>query len=183
MFRCSFAFILVLLLVSSCSRKDKYDISRYYDREEQDSLLARVVTYLYVAPDGVSMKDRFKPEHYPFYAEKAKAWSFISFYRDDNGKCYYYIERPATKVGEFRGAGGAFNVAADGTLTQFREVFVTPVLSDAEVRGRCTFIFKKMVEGDVEKYLTMQTYVFWPNEATYYDTVTYEWKLRPGLGQ
>ncbi len=76
-----------------------------------------------------------------------------------------------------------FNVAADGTLTHFREAFVTPVLSDAEVRGRCTFLFKKMVEGDLEKYLTMQTYVFWPNEATYYDTVTYEWKLKPGMGQ
>jgi len=183
MFRYSLPFVLVLLLFSSCSRKDKYDISQYYDRKEQDSLLARIVSYLYVAPDGVSMEDRFKAEHYPFYVEKAKAWSFINFYRNDNGVCYYYIERPASKVGEYRGAGGTFSIAADGSLTQFREAFVTPVLSDTDIRGRCTFLFKKMVEGDLEKYLTMQSYVFWPNEATYYDTVTYEWKLRPGMGQ
>lgn len=173
-------FILALAsLAFSCSKKEKYDIARYYDRPEQDSLLMRVVSHLYVAPGGVRMEDRFKKEHYPFYWMQAKTFRFIKFYRAESGVHYYYVERPTAKIDEYRGVGGTFTTASNGELKDFREIFVTPVLSDTDIRGRCSFLFEKLVEeGNIDKYIAMPSYVAWPSAATYYDTVTYEWKLK-----
>ena len=34
---------------------------------------------------------------------------------------------------------------------------------------------------EIEKYLKMKTYVEWPNEISYYDTLSFEWKWRSDL--
>ena len=69
----------------------------------------------------------------------------------------------------------------DFQLTDFIEVFVTSILSEADVRGRSVFLFDEMVKGDIKKYFEMESYIQWPNPVSYYDTVTYEWKLKPDL--
>jgi hypothetical protein len=49
----------------------------------------------------------------------------------------------------------------------------------SDIKGRCSFLFDEMVKGDIEKYLAMESYVQWPNVVSYYDTITYEWKMKP----
>jgi hypothetical protein len=62
-----------------------------------------------------------------------------------------------------------------------REVFVTTAQPEKDIKEKSAFLFDEMVKGDITKYLSMTTYVQWPNEASYYDTLTYEWKLKPEL--
>lgn len=71
----------------------------------------------------------------------------------------------------------------DYLLNGFREIFVTPTLLEDEALKKGAFLFDEMVKGEIEKDLKMQSYVQWPNEASYYDTTAYEWKLKAEFAQ
>jgi hypothetical protein len=172
--------IASLVILASCKSKDKYDVARYYDLHQQDSLLTSMVTYLFVAPPYTAMKDRFKPEHYEFYSKANQKFSILRYYKAEDGTHYFYIMRPSSKVNEKRGVGGYFKMDKNFKLKGFREVFVTPILPEAEVKGRCAFLFEEMINHNIEKYLPMEMYIQWPNKISYYDTATYEWKAIPG---
>ncbi len=174
-------YLILLLLVAACSSKDKYDVSRYYDGKEQDEVLTSIITYLFSAPTYVSMADRFKPEYRNYYSSIASKFSIEKYFIAEDGTHYFYVIRPAPNINERRAVGGYFRMKDKYQLTDFREVFVTPILSAEEIKGRCSFLFDEMVKGSVDQYLTMESYVQWPNPISYYDTLTYEWKLKPGM--
>ncbi len=168
-------------LISGCSSKNKYDVARYYDVQEQDRVLTGIITFLFSAPTYISMKDRFKPEHRNYYSSLTGRVSIEKYFIADDGTHYFYILRPASNTNEKRGVGGRFRMNDDFKLTEFREIYVTPILPEEELKGRCAFLFDEMVKGTIGQYLVMESYVQWPNPVSYYDSVTYEWKLKPGM--
>jgi len=183
-------YIITLLpaaiILSACSTKDKYDVARYYNPQEQDAVLTSIVSYVFVAPPYTAMKDRFKDNHRVFYSEAASRFSIVKYYIADDGTHYFYIIRPGTKSTEKRGVGGYFKMdKGDKTfmLKNFHEVFVTQVMTESDLKDRCAFLFDEMVKHNIAKFLPMTTYIQWPNPITYYDTITYEWKMRPGTVQ
>lgn len=175
------ATTIAALVLSACSvrEKDKYDVAGYYDLPRRDSLLVSIVTYIFEAPPYTPMKDRFQDKHRPFYSKASAQFSIDKYYIADDSTYYFYIIRPGGKPSEKRGAGGYFKMDKHFKLKDFHEVFVTPVLPEADVKGRCAFLFDEMVNHNIGKFLTMKTYVQWPNKVSYYDTITYEWKLIP----
>ncbi|MBI1766923.1 MAG: hypothetical protein HYR67_00950 [Bacteroidetes bacterium] len=172
--------VISLLAVAGCSTKQKYDIAKYYDLYQQDSVLTSTVTYLFTAPPYTQMKDRFKDEHRAFYSNLTQKFSFLKYYIAEDGTHYFYIMRPSPRASEKRGVGGYFKMDKNFKLKGFREVFVTPILPEADVKGRCSFLFDEMVNHNIDKFFSMETYVQWPNKISYYDTITYEWKTIPG---
>ena len=175
--------IFFAVLLFSCSSKDTYDIARYYDVPEQDKVLTGIITYIFDAPPLTPMKDRFKEQHRNYYSFLSSRFTILKYFISDDGTHYFYIVRPAPSPKEKRGVGGHFKMDDNFQITDFREVFVTPILPDEDVKGRCAFLFDEMVKGSVDKFLTMESYVQWPNAASYYDTLTYEWKLKPEFDQ
>jgi hypothetical protein len=171
-----FAFIPILMILG-CSMKDKYDVARYHNLMEQDSVLTSIITYLYAPPVYTSVKDRFRPEHRNFYSSLTGKFSILKYYVAKNGTNYFYLLRPAAKMGDKRGVGGYFRMNDHFQLFGFREVFVTPILPEDELKNRCAFLFDEMVKGNIVSYLKMPTYVQWPNEVSTYDTTIYEWRL------
>lgn len=172
--------IVISFLFLSCRGKDKYDVSLYYNKSNQDSVLANIVTYIFIAPPYTSMPDRFKSEHKEFYTDSTllAKFSVLKYYICDDGTNYFLVLRPGNRVGEKRAVGGYFKRNKDQSLVNFHEVFVTPLLSEESAREKGGFLFDKMVQGEVQEYLKMKSYVQWPNDASYYDTLQYEWKLR-----
>lgn len=172
-------FALILLLAScSTSSTDKYDPSRYYDDKERANLLSGIVTYVFSAPPYTAMKDRFKPEHKSFYdTVSTRMFSLDRLYVNDAGRHYYLIVRPGSHIEERRTAGGFFDLAEDKSFKNFRETFVTPQGLDSVARVNGRFLFDQMVKGDLERFLTMESYVQWPGPASYYDSTIYEWKF------
>jgi hypothetical protein len=176
-------FISFAFLIISCSSKDKYDVSRYYDLKEQDALLTSIITYIFIAPPYTLMKDRFKPQHRSFYSSQTPKFSIKKFYKSEGGTCFFLVLRPGFNLGEKRAVGGSFKMKGNFQLSGFREVFVTPTLTENEALTKGAFLFDEMVKGEIEKDLKMQSYVQWPNEASYYDTTSYEWKLKEEFTQ
>ena len=176
-----FFLFLVLPMLFNCSTKDKYDVGRYYELPDQDKILASIITYIFIAPPYVKMEDRFKPEHRNFYASLTPRFSINKYFISDAGVHYFYVVRPGPTKNEKRGVGGHYKMNEMFQLTEFREEFVTPVLPEEEVTGRCAFLFDEMVKGNLKQYEKMETFIQWPNEISYYDSIAYEWKLKPEL--
>lgn len=179
-------YAIALLLTSTigfwgCAAKEQnvYDVASYFNQAQQDSLLTSIVTYIFEAPPYTRMKDRFEDKHRPFYTKAATQFSIYKYYVAADSMHYFYVVRPGGKPSEKRGTGGYFKLDKHLRPKDFREVFVTPVLPESEVTGRCAFLFDEMVNHRIAKFLPMKTYVQWPNKISYYDTVTYEWKLIP----
>lgn len=172
---------LSLFFVSllSCTAGDPYQVSNYYNSEQQDQVLTGILTYILEAPPYTAMKDRFAPEHRFFYSKLTPRFSIEKYFKANDGTHYFYVIRPTANANEKRGVGGHFRMNENFQFTDFKEVFVTPPLPIAEIKGRCSFLFEEMIKGDIEKYLAMESYVQWPNVVSYYDTITYEWKMRP----
>jgi hypothetical protein len=174
------SILILLVLLVSCTPKDKYDPAKFYDANEQAELLAGIVTYIFSAPPYTLMEDRFKAEHRIWYRQtSARLFKLDRLYVDHSGRHYYLVLRPGVTADDKRAAGGYFDVANENEMQfrNFHEAFVTPILPDSTVKERGRFLFDQMVKGDIEKYLKMKTYVQWPNAVSYYDSTTYEWKM------
>ncbi len=174
-----YIMLSIIILLTSCTGKKSYDTTDYYDLKEQDELLTQIATYLMDAPVGAKMTNRFDDKYASHYSLQASKFSLVKYFITDDGTHYFYIVRPASKIGEHRGVGGHFKMKDKFQLSDFREEFVTPVMSIEDIKGKSAFLFDEMVKGNLEKYLEMESYVQWPNPITYYDTLTYEWKLKP----
>ncbi|HQQ83114.1 MAG TPA: hypothetical protein PK059_07965 [Cyclobacteriaceae bacterium] len=170
---------VLFVLFISCSPGDPYQVSNYYNAEQQDEVLTSILTYILDAPPYTAMKDRFAPEHRFHYSKLTPRFSIEKYFKAEDGTHYFYVIRPTPRADENRAVGGHFRMTEDYKLTDFKEVFVTPALPMSDIKGRCSFLFDEMVKGDIEKYLAMESYVQWPNVVSYYDTITYEWKMKP----
>ena len=176
-----FQFLFVAL-VWSCTPSDKYDVREYSDVIEKNSILPQIISYVFTAPPYVSLKDRFKPEHLSFYKAMQDRYSLYRYFISEDQTHYFYLIRPAN-ANENRVVAGHFRLDDKNQITDFREVFVTPVLPLSDLKNRCAFLFDEMVKGTITPFLKMPTYVQWPNPASYYDSSTYEWHLLSGIVQ
>jgi hypothetical protein len=175
--------LFLLLILFSCKQPDLYNPNRYYDIQQQNAILTSIITYVFEAPPYTAMKDRFNFEHRSFYLEKTRFFTLQKLYIGSDSIHYFYITIPSPKPLESRGVAGRFKTDKNFRFTYFREEFVTPIMPTHEVTGKCAFMFDEMVKGTLRPYLKMQSYVQWPNEISYYDSITYEWKIRSGVIQ
>ena len=168
--------MIVTIALLCCNAKKQYDPSMLYEKDKQEWILSRIAAHIYTAPPYVLMADRLKAEHTDFYLGQTYQFNFLELFADNQGVHYFLVERPAAGKSR-RVVGGSFTIGAED-LENFREIFVTPPLPDAQLTERSEFLFRKLVTGEIGQYLTMPSYVEWPNEISYYDTVSFEWKLK-----
>jgi hypothetical protein len=170
--------IALAICVASCSSKKQYDPSLCYDKAQQQWMLSRIIAHVYIAPPYVLTKDRLKLEYNEYYLNQTLNFDLQNLYITDDSTHYYLVKRPASG-NNHRAVGGTFNVKGK-ELVNFKEIFITPALPDSILTERSMFLFDQMVRGDIEQFLKMPSYVQWPNEISFYDTVEFEWKLKPG---
>ena len=89
--------------------------------------------------------------------------------------------RPSSIASEHRGVAGHFKMRKNFLLKDFKEEFVTTIMPEADLKGKAAFLFDELVQGNLNTYIKMNTYVQWPNEGSQYDTIAYEWKLKSGI--
>ncbi|GIV37001.1 MAG: hypothetical protein KatS3mg032_1380 [Cyclobacteriaceae bacterium] len=171
----------MLLLVASCSKPQTPEA--YFGKSQQDSLLTDIITYLYVRPAGADWQSRFDPAFRKYYVSNLSKFTWKKLHRDPSGTYYFYLIRPArSSEGALRGVGGTFRLDGAGKIIRFREVFNTPVGSRTFLEQTGEQLFAHMIKhGNVEAYLLNDALLEWPNAWTYYDTIRYEWLVKPGI--
>jgi hypothetical protein len=173
--------LFLFALAVSCSPKNKYDINAYYTLKDQDAILTSIISYVFSAPLYTKMEDRFRPPHRAYYSSLTSKFKIVNYYIAKDSTHFFYVIRPSSIASERRAVGGHYKMDKNFNLTNFKEEFVTTVKPEKELIEKCAFLFDEMVKGNIEKYTPLKSYVQWPNDASYYDTVSYEWKLKPGL--
>jgi len=173
--------LLVLVIVSAC--KDKYDVSSYHSSESRDSLLADIITYVYVRAPYSDSKTRFESRFRKYYVDQLGQFRFEKYYVDARGLHYFYLIRPARSAdGNIRGVLGTFRMDDQGKIYSFREILNTPIAPLPVLQQRGEELFNSLVKrGHVDDYLKHPDYVEWPDKITYYDTIQYEWLVKPGI--
>lgn len=176
-----FSLLLSVNFLFSCT--DRHDPKTYFSDSERDTLLADIITYIYVRPPGANWDTRFNPEFRRFYVTSLPKFTLEKLYRDNAGFYYFFLIRPARSAeGTLRGVGGKFKLNHEQKVQSFVEVFNTPAGALTELRQKGHELYHHMVKwGNVNAYLLNDEYLEWPNAWTYYDTVRHEWLVKPGI--
>jgi hypothetical protein len=168
-----------VIFLFSCAKKDPFDVNQYYAKPAQDSILTQVVAHLLIVSEKVPARERLSSRYHGFYSKEARNYSIGKYFISERDSThYFYVVRPTTySNGKKRGVGGKLKIDKDLHITSLEEVFVTPLLSDEEVKIKGDFLFPELVKGNIDKFLKMKTYVEWPDERTEYDTSRHEWRI------
>ena len=175
--------VLLAAAITGCKNKSNYDVDAHHTAAERDSLLADIITYVYIRPQGAESLTRFDQKFRSYYVNNLKRFQFDKYFVGEDGTHYYFIIRPARSAnGNIRGVGGTFKLDEQGKIKHFREVYNTPVASLDVLKARGGELFIKMVKrGHIDDYLKNPDYIEWPDKMTYYDTLQYEWLVKPGI--
>jgi len=163
-----------------CERKD--DPLSYYAPAERDSLLTDIITYVYIRPPGTTAQSRFEPAFRSYYVNHLQDFQFKKYFVSEEDVHYFYLIRPARgPQGNIRGVGGSFRLH-EGKIVSFKEVFNTPIANQESLDKKGEELFNWMARhGHVKEYLKNPDYIQWPDKMTYYDTLQYEWLIKPGI--
>lgn len=167
--------------MAGCSKK--YEPAEYFAAAELDSLKVEMITYIFQAPEGANAQTRFEKKHRSYYSSHLSKFSLEKLYLNDSGKYYFYITRPArSSQGSLRGVGGSFFLDEKKSIYSFKEIFNTPVGPAEELNKKGDKLFAWIIDHDnVNEIMFNAELIEWPTQWSYYDTVQYEWVLKPGL--
>jgi hypothetical protein len=175
--------IIALVLTVACGTKEiaaeKYSIQEYFEKDQQDSLLVDIITYIYKKPKYADHQTRFDEQYRNYYSKMLSKFEMVYFYQHvSDSYHYYYLIRPArSPKGTTRGVGGRFLLNENNEIIDFEEIFNTPVQPVEELKKRGLFLFEEMIAtGSIESYLGNENFIEWPDNRLKYDKATNEWR-------
>lgn len=191
-------FLLMLPLLTACESDDRprrnagdpvsaedvqhamehYDVAEYFSGNQKDTLLANMVTYIYRRPAKAKVEDRADPKYRGYYVRSSKLFEYVYHTVTEDDVHYFYLIRPARNLERnFRGVGGRFTVNEDLELVTFEEIFNTTIMDVPSLREKGLILFEEMfIEGNVDRFLSDQNLVEWPDHRLKYNTERREWR-------
>jgi hypothetical protein len=180
-----FLLLLSVLSIASCNHlsssreKDRkqFDVSNHFEQGDADSLLVDMVTYIGRKPPQATSSTRFDSIFRAYYVNYANEFNHVYHFVNEQGMHYYYITRPARSTeGNRRGVGGLFTMK-ENKITDFEELFNTPVSDEDHIREIGLILFKELVsKGHVEEYMHNTEYIEWPDARLKYNKEMFEWR-------
>jgi len=178
-------FLLSMAAINACNLfhlKEKgsmqqYRIEKYFSADQTDTLLTDMVTFIGVKPRTATNQTRFEPEFRPYYIQYSSQFKMVFLFVNEEGDHYYYLIRPArSTMGNTRGVGGRFRFENE-KITDFEEIFNTPVFAEERLIEIGETLFLEMIEtGIVDKYLGNMLFIEWPDERLKYHKGLNEWR-------
>ena len=171
---------LLFAMMFSCQSK-KYDVSSYLSDSQRDTLLANIITYVYVKPSGATNSIRFNAQFRQFYVKNLPSFRIEKYCPAADGWHYFLLIRPVGSSANYRrGVLGKFKLKKDSLMPEaFEEIVNTPHLEEKTVVERGTFLFQELVKkGNLNDYLAMKHYIEWPDATLVYDKKINEWVRR-----
>lgn len=157
---------------------EEYDVEQYFPGNQKDTLLTNMVTYIYRRPAEATAETRTNPKFRGYFVKSAQRFEYVYHHMDDDGVHYYYLIRPARNLERsHRAVGGTFTTNENLELVTFDEWFNTTIMNDSILRKKGLLLFEEMIEkGNVDRYLTDQNLIEWPDHRLKYDKDMHEWR-------
>jgi hypothetical protein len=160
------------------------DFDYYFSADEQKEVLAKIISYVYIAPPNVAKEERFLARHRPFYLKESLKFQVVRFFKDDKSRYYFYLLRPARNVKDYkRGVSGMFTLDKKGEINSFKEFFVTKMIPETEVINFGKLIFDDLInnKGSIPMTPLREDFIEFPGMMSQYDTTLYEWTYKEPL--
>jgi hypothetical protein len=160
------------------------DFDYYFSADEQKDVLAKIISYVYIAPPNVAKEERFLARHLPFYLKESLKFQVVRFFKDDKSRYYFYLLRPARNVKNYkRGVAGMFTLDEKGEINSFKEFFVTKMIPETEVINFGKLIFDDLIKnkGSIPMTPLREDFIEFPRMMSQYDTTLYEWTYKEPL--
>ena len=173
----SIALLLFIpLLIFSCQSNNN-KVSKYFSKNEQDTLLTNIITYVYIKPSYANNATRFQAQFRKYYVENLPKFSLENYFIASDSTHYFFLIRPVGNTLKYRrGVLGKFKLKQGLMPTEFEEIINTPHLEEATVKERGAFLFKELIKkGNLNEYLAMKHYIEWPDSTLVYDKKINEW--------
>jgi hypothetical protein len=160
-------------------KENPYPIEKYLDKPKQDSLLADIITYIYIRPSEATAENRFEGQFRPYYVRQFNLFTW-TFYQVKEGYHYFYLIRPArSPKGYKRGVCGKYKLNEKGKIMDFEEICNTPMLPENELYERGKELFEEVVKtGSLGKFADNLAYHEFPGITSKYDKKVYEWVIK-----
>jgi hypothetical protein len=173
----------ILILSFGCQQKSgsKKDFSYYFSKSEQKEILAKIVSYIYIAPPQTDKSERFLPIHRQFYLNETEKFQVTRFFQNEEGKYFFYLVRPARNVNGYkRGVAGSFTLSENMEIDFFEEVFVTKMIPETDVINFGNLIFDDFISTNGSLVLTpvREDLIEFPGIMSQYDSIQKEWTYK-----
>jgi hypothetical protein len=176
------SIVLIVILLKGCGPKlTPKDFGYYFQENEQEEILAKIISYVYVTPKGVKKAERFLSENRPFYLKEVPNFQMVRFFKDSENRFYFYMVRPARNVNNYkRGVAGVFTLDENGEIDYFEEVFVTKMIPVEEVINFGNVVFDDFVDGKgkIEMNPLRKDLIEFPGIMSVYDFDNKEWTYK-----
>ncbi len=179
-----YSVALLMMIISSCSTKNNYQVNEHLTPQQQDEMMWKIIRYIGRPPEeGLSFEERFYAPYDSAYIEQAKLHKFDAYYKKGSTH-YFLVSRRAPSLVDKRVAtGGKFVLDDSNKLTEYEETFRTWKMVPDTLTKRSLFLFDKLVKGeDLLPYETRNSkgteYIEFPDEHTYFDKVLKQWKTK-----
>ena len=143
----------------------------------------RIIRYIGRAPEGLTFEERFYKPYDSAYQEQAKVHKFDAYFI--KGKTHYFLvsRRAPSLVDKRVSTGGKFMLGDDNKVVEYEEVFRTWKMVPDTLAKREMVLFDKFVRGESlqpyeTKYSNGVEYIEFPDDNTYFDKVTKQWKTK-----
>ena len=175
-------FALLSFLVGACGSSTGDQVRDYFSKQEADTLLVNIVTYMDAYAPAASNTTRFEPKFREYYRKKAEKYRIVRYTITPDSTHHFFLIRPVGGGQLFqRGVGGRFKLN-EGSLmpSDFEEMWCTPHLKEVPViEERGSYLFREMVKkGTVDHLLDMKHFIEWPDSTLVYDKSLHEWVSR-----
>lgn len=156
---------IIALMINILMPGDPYDIKRYFSKEEQDTLITNIVTYMGVKPQNADWKIRHEAHYRQFYVQQAQSFSFYKYFVAEDGFHYFYIIRQVRNpLGNHRAIGGRYKVDEHLNLFEYEELFITHTLEEDYLREIAPDLFRALINNNLGKYLNNRLIIEWPDD-------------------
>lgn len=175
--------IFLALVVIACSTKNNYQVSAHLTPQQQDDMMWKIIRYVGRAPEGLTFEERFYKPYDSIYQEQAKLYKFDAYYINGNTH-YFLVSRKAPSLVDKRVATGGKFVLDDGDkIAAYEEAFRTWKMIPDTLAKREMILFDAFVNGkSLTPYETKNSngveYIEFPDERTYFDKASKQWKTR-----
>jgi hypothetical protein len=176
-------FITAALFTSACTHSEHSFETYIKNKQERDSLVVDIISYVYAKPPAATSFSRFEDQYRQHYVSQFPNFRIDKYYVDSDRTHWFLMMRPArTSQGRVhRYVGGKMKIT-DGSIAEFREVFVTIAGKEEEIKEKALELWKEMLRyGNVDRYMDHRHYLEWPDPNThfYYNTEIHEWAYMP----
>lgn len=176
------SLILLLTLFTGCGpKKTPVDFGFYFQEKEQEEIMAKIISYVYVVPKDVVKSERFLPKNRPYYMKDVPNFQMVRFFKDSDDRFYFYMVRPARNVNNYkRGVAGVFTLDEVGEIDYFEEVFVTKMIPEEDVINFGNVVFDDFIsgKGKIEMNPLRKDLIEFPGIMSVYDFDNKEWTYK-----